>query len=193
MLNIHPGAKALIFDIDGTLVDTMPIHRAAWVSVLSRHGISIDGAYFDEHLAGHPSSRIIEIAEEEFGVSLNAGKVSAEKDRAFVEKVTMVQPIRPVVKLVEENYGRLPMGLATNERAGIANMSMRVTGLAHYFSVMVTLDEIERAKPDPEMFLLCAERLGVEPAACQVFEDSERGLEGARRADMIVTDVRPAL
>jgi HAD superfamily hydrolase (TIGR01509 family) len=139
----------------------------------------------------------VEIVNKDFGDELEApldpAPLSREKDRAFVSVVTMVQPIRPVVEIVEANYGRMPLGLATNERAGIANMTMRTTGLAHYFSVMVTLDEIERPKPDPEIFQLCAERLGVEISACQVFEDSDRGLEAARRAGAIVTDVRSLL
>jgi beta-phosphoglucomutase-like phosphatase (HAD superfamily) len=193
VLTVDPRAKALIFDIDGTLVDTMPIHAAAWKRVLADHGVSIDDDYFHEHLGGHPTGQIIQIINEKFDVKLNAAQVGAEKDRAFVANVTMVQPIRPVVEIVESSYGVLPLGLATNETAGIANMSMRTAGLAHYFSVMVTLDEIERPKPDPEIFLLCAERLGMDPQVCQVFEDSERGLEGARRAGMIVSDVRTAL
>lgn len=197
MLQVEPNAKALIFDIDGTLVDTMPMHQAAWRRVLAAHGVDISTEYFTERLGGHPSREIVEIVNRDFADRLEApidpGPISREKDQAFVSGVTTVQAIRPVVELVEANYGVLALGLATNEHAGIANMTMRSTGLSHYFSVMVTLDEVERPKPDPEIFLLCAERLGVEASSCQAFEDSERGLEAARRAGMIVTDVRPAL
>jgi beta-phosphoglucomutase-like phosphatase (HAD superfamily) len=193
LLTVDPRAKALIFDIDGTLLDTMPIHAAAWKRVLNAHGVAIDDEYFHSHLGGHHTGQIVRMVNERFGVDLDPAQIGSEKDKAFVANVTMVQPIRPVVEIVESSYGVLPLGLATNEKAGIANMSMRSAGLAHYFSAMVTLDEIERPKPDPEIFLLCAERLGVDPQVCQVFEDSDRGLEGARRAHMIVTDVRPEL
>ena len=102
-----------------------------------------------------------------------------------------IQVIEPVFKIVKENHGKLPMALGTGEYREIALVNIRITGLDRYFDKIVTADDVTKSKPDPETFLKCAALINVPPEFCQVFEDGGAGLEAARRAGMIVTDVRP--
>lgn len=183
------GIAALIFDIDGTLLDTMTVHYQAWRETLVDYGIDLDRAWFDR-FAGQTSSDIVALLNEETEASLDAGELSMIKDQAFVRHVPLIQPIHAVREIAEHYAARMPLGLATNEHFGVANIVMRSSGLAALFQAMVTADEVEHPKPAPDMFVECARRLGVSPAACHVFEDSSYGIEAARAAGMSVTNVR---
>jgi beta-phosphoglucomutase family hydrolase len=187
-LGIDPRARALIFDVDGTLADTMHHHYEAWRDVISRYGIELTEQLFVE-LAGQPSTSVARVIAERTGIDLDPRRTAAEKEAAYIHHVDTIGPIEPVAALARSAHGRLPMGLATGERREISRRVVRATGLAELFDAFVTADDVTHHKPHPETFLRCAELLGVEPAACQVFEDSVSGMEAARAAGMIATDV----
>ncbi len=111
----------------------------------------------------------------------------------FLEKIEDVRIIEPVARLAREYHGRLPMSLGTGGTRELAALTMKAIGMDRYFDVVVTADDVTRHKPAPETFLRCAELMGVEPRYCQVFEDGDQGLEAARSAGMVPTDVRPYL
>lgn len=189
-LKVDPKARGLIFDIDGTLADTMPVHYRSWQLVAERYGFDYPESLF-YRLSGMPTGDIISYINEHQRMDLNPKEVVRAKNEAYLALNGSIRVIGPVFKIVEENYGKLPMALGTGEYREIALINIRITGLDRYFDKIVTADDVTRSKPDPETFLKCAELINVPPAFCQVFEDGGAGLEAARRAGMIVTDVRP--
>ncbi|MGM0673605.1 MAG: HAD family hydrolase [Spirochaetota bacterium] len=190
-LTVDPRARALIFDVDGTIADTMPTHFDAWREVLANHGFELTRELFFSHLGGRPSPAIVSYLNEHYGASLDPYLVSREKDEAYIEHVDHAEPIEAVAEIARRNYGTLPMGLATGEQRHISERVLRAIGLMDLFEAFVTADDVTEHKPHPETFLRCSQLLGVEPAHCQVFEDSSSGMEAATRAGMIVTDVSP--
>ncbi len=185
-----PGTLGLIFDCDGTLADTMPIHYRAWTLMLDRHGIPFAEARFYA-LGGMPTARIIRILSDETGVPV--GDVEAmvhEKESAFLEYLHTATPIEPVCKLAESYRGRLPMAVASGGYRDVVRQTLEAIGVGDWFDALVCAEDTPRHKPDPDVFLEAAKRLGLEPEKCVVFEDTDIGLEAARRAGMPGVDVR---
>lgn len=191
-LDITPGVKALIFDCDGTLVDTMPLHWEAWHAAFAAAGVICPQSFLDA-TAGMPAPNIIELFNEKFGHDLDVTAVTAEKDRNAAEKLKTVGPIDFVVELVYRYHGKLPMAVASGGRRAGVETSLRAIGLLDYFDAVLTASDPITPKPAPDIFLAAAERLGVAPEVCEVFEDGDMGLVGAREAGMVATDVRPYL
>ena len=192
ILDKDPGAKALIFDIDGTLADTMPIHYSAWKAMGLKHGFHYPEDLFYE-LAGIPTSHIVPIINERLGLSLDPEQVVVEKEGEFLRMIHETQPISPVIDVAKRWRGKVPMSLGTGGRRDIALLTLEAVGLDGFFDIMVAAEDVEHHKPAPDTFLECARLMNVEPRFCQVFEDGELGIEAAKRAGMIVTDVRPFL
>ena len=189
MTMLDPAARALIFDIDGTLVDTMPLHLRAWMEASRKHGFPFDEATF-YRMAGMPARRIIETLVAEHGLALDPALVAADKEAAFIRRMAGARPIPEVVAVVEHCHGRMPMSLGTGGTREVAWSSIRAAGLDRYFDILVSSEDVQRHKPSPDTFLECARRMGVQPRYCQVFEDAELGLEAARRAGMMACDIR---
>jgi len=184
------GTLALIFDCDGTLADTMPIHYRAWLTMLSRHGIPFTETRFYE-LGGMPTSRIIRLLSEETGVSVDdVDAMVHEKESAFLDYLHNVTPVEPVYKLAESYRGRLPMAVASGGYRHVVRQTLEAIGVIEWFETMVCAEDTPRHKPDPDVFLEAAKRLGIEAEKCVVFEDTDIGLEAARRAGMAGVDVR---
>ncbi|MEZ6038117.1 MAG: HAD-IA family hydrolase [Planctomycetota bacterium] len=189
--NAPPGTAGLIFDCDGTLADTMPAHFRAWTAMLEPHRIPFPEDRFYA-MGGMPTSRIIRLLAADAGVEV--GDVEAmvhEKERLFVQHLESVQPIVPVVAIAQRYRGALPMAVASGGYREIVGMTLDRLQLRDWFGAMVAAEDTERHKPEPDVFLEAARRIGVPAAACVVFEDTELGLEAARRAGMLGVDVRP--
>ncbi|HOF33394.1 MAG TPA: beta-phosphoglucomutase family hydrolase [Spirochaetota bacterium] len=191
-LKVDENAKALIFDIDGTLVDTMEIHYKAWEKMFALQGFNYPREVFYE-LAGIPTYKIVPILNERFNLKLDPEETMNEKEKYFMELFSAVKEIKVVSDIARKYHGVLPMSLGTGGRKDIAQMTMETVGLSKYFDIMVAAEDVIHHKPAPDTFLKCAELMGVEPRFCQVFEDGELGLQAARTAGMIATDVRPYL
>ncbi len=192
VIGVAEGVEGLIFDIDGTLADSMPVHYEAWKQAAARQGLDYPVDLFYE-FAGTPTHKIVPLINERLGCSLDVEQTTDEKERLFLDMIHMVRPIEPVVGIVKAYHGKLPMSLGTGGTRDIALMTVRAIGLEGYFGILVASEDVERHKPHPDTFLECARLMGVRPERCQVFEDGERGLDAARRAGMIATDVRPWL
>ena len=192
MLNsIEPHIKGLIFDADGTLVDTMPMHYLAWQQTAQSMGGDFPEPFFYE-LAGVPSVRIVEILNEKFGYGFNPQEFTEIKENLYMEKyLPTVNSIEPVVAVARKYQGRLPMAVATGAVQRVVQAALAATNLTDMFDTVVGADDVKHGKPAPDTFLEAARRLGVEPQYCLVYEDSDLGLEAAQRAGMTGIDVRP--
>lgn len=185
-------ADALIFDLDGTLADTMPVHYLAWQEALKSTGLVFPEDKFYS-CGGMSTIKIVELLCAEQGVEADAVAVSKAKYEAFFPYIERVQRIEPVVAIAEEYHGRLPMAIATGGRREPASRTIAHTRLGHLFEVVVTADDVSNHKPHPETYLRAAEMLGVNPARCVAYEDADPGVESARAAGMRVVDVRELL
>lgn len=184
--------RAAIFDCDGTLADTMPLHYRAWVETLAPRGADFSEALFYE-LGGVPTVDIVRILNERFGYGLEVEAIAAEKEARYEALLPEARPVERVVALVREYRGRYPMAVASGGIRRLVDRTLAALGLADAFQCICTAEDVPHGKPNPDLFLLAAERLGTAPGACVVFEDSDLGLEAARRAGMQGIDIRPWL
>ena len=186
---MYEGYAGLIFDMDGTILDTEPTHRQAWNEVLGRYGMR-----FDEQamvgLNGSPTWRIAQAIIELNQADLDPHRLAQEKTQAV--KAMLLDSVRPLplIEVVKAWHGRRPMSVGTGSESAVAEALLAHLGLRHYFSAVVAADHVVNHKPAPDTFLLCAERMGVAPEKCVVFEDADFGLQAAKRAGMDAVDVR---
>lgn len=183
-------AKALIFDLDGTLADTMPSHYQAWLEVSAANGFHFPEDLFYQ-LAGTPTFKIVKILNEKFGKNMDAEETHEQKENAFLKYINTIQAIKPVMDIAVANFGILPMSIGTGGVPEVVDLTLQAIHAEKYFDIIVTARDVVNFKPAPDTFLRCAELMKVEPRFCEVFEDSDLGLEAARSAGMIATDIRP--
>ena len=181
--------KALIFDCDGTLADTMPLHWRAWQAMARRYGLEFPEDRFYA-LGGVPSRQIFRILSREQGRPLDPIAASKEKEAAYIQFLAQVQPVEPVVSIARAHYGKIPMAVASGGNHAQIDQVLQHLGIRHLFNVVVTSEDVERPKPAPDIFLEAARRLGVPPQFCRAYEDTDLGLEAIRAAGMEAVDVR---
>jgi beta-phosphoglucomutase family hydrolase len=190
-LDIPSGDFAgYIFDLDGTLIDTMPLHFRAWDAAMRDAGLphALDEDYFYK-LGGIPTRRVAEMFGEHYGLKLDADQVFHTKEAYFSKLQPEARLIEPVVAFARRAFATHPLGVASGGPRVIVSRSLELTGLAPLFRAVVTADDVTHGKPSPDMFLLAAQLLGVPPERCLVFEDAEPGIQGARAAGMQVVRV----
>lgn len=186
MLKINPEL-ALIFDLDGVVIDSMPTHTLAWERYLERNGI--DPSNIEARMHG---KRNDDLVRDLFGDHLTADEVfehGAAKERLFREMIgaTIEEKLVPGVKnFVAEASKMVPLAVGTNAEPANVEFTLNGAGILKYFRVVVDGSQVKRAKPFPDVYLRCAELLNVEPANCIVFEDSPVGILAARAAGMRV-------
>jgi beta-phosphoglucomutase family hydrolase len=185
-LEINPKAKALIFDLDGTLADTMPVHFWAYKHILADYGIDFTPELFAT-LAGVPAVGTIQKLNELFGTQMDPVKTGHFKEAEYEKIMHKMKPVEPVVELVKKYHGKLPMAVGTGGYKRLAWKTMEILHLDKYFDILVSSEDVKHPKPHPDTFLKCAEHLGVEPEYCQVFEDGDLGIQAAEAAGMMAT------
>ncbi len=185
-LEVNPKAKALVFDLDGTLADTMPVHFWAYKNILVDYGIDFTPELFGT-LAGVPAVDTIQKLNEQFGTQMNPEKIGHFKEAEYEKIMHKMKPVEPVVELVKKYHGKLPMAVGTGGYKRLAWKSMEILGLDKYFDILVSSEDVTHPKPHPKTFLKCAELMGVEPEFCQVFEDGDLGIQAANAAGMMST------
>ena len=181
--------KGLIFDCDGTLVDSMPLHMQAWEHALEQVGAKWNFDFFNSK-KGMKGKDIIAQYNKEFGFSFDPVKVNHLKQEYFRLHRKDSKPVHSVVDVVHRYKDKLPMAVASGSSRDNVLVQLEAIGIKKYFKVILTADDDIKPKPAPDIFLEAAQRIGVPPQLCQVFEDGDLGLEAARKAGMLATDVR---
>jgi HAD superfamily hydrolase (TIGR01509 family) len=174
-----------IFDLDGTLVDSMPLHYRAWNEAMHRVGLSVP---LDEELfyslGGVPTRRVAELIAEYYGLVINPHEVFEHKEslfRAIQHDAALIEPVAAIARRVAKAH---PVAIASGGPREIVHRSLQLAGLAPIFRIVVTPEDVVHGKPSPEMFLLAASRMQVTPSRCLVFEDAEPGMRAAEAAGM---------
>lgn len=187
-LKINPKAKALIFDLDGTLADTMPIHYTAWKNAAAKYGIDFSTELFMQ-LAGIPLYPTVEKLNQLFGKNIAPQEMGDIKEAEFEKNMHLTPEIKIITDLVREFYGKLPMAVGTGGSRRLSLKTLGIIGLQDYFDILVTSEDVSNFKPHPETFVKCAELMGVKPEDCEVYEDGVLGIQAAKTAGMMVVDV----
>lgn len=185
-LDIPEGDFAgYIFDCDGTLADTMPLHYEAWRATLDAHGGENTFPLNQFYAMGGVSSHdIIQQLNRDHGLQMNAHEVSEAKETEFRNRLTTVDPIPEVTEYARMVAKQNPVSVVSGGLKPIVLKTLTLIGMEGFFNPVVTPEDVERGKPHPDMFLLAAEKMGVPPEKCLVFEDGPSGIEGARAAGM---------
>lgn len=190
--NVLSEGLALVFDLDGVIVDSTPVHTEAWRVYLN--GIGLECANIERRMHGRRND---EIVADFIGANLSAEKVyahGAAKEAVYRRMMAAQLELRlvPGVKAFLESFQRFPLGLGSNAEPANVDFVLDGAGLRPFFRTIVDGHQVERPKPDPEVYLRVARQLDCPPANCIVFEDSAAGVEAARLAGARVVGVRTA-
>lgn len=185
----EPGTAALLFDCDGTLVDTMGVHRVIWTEIFGRYGFEMTDEWWHEYcnVAVVPFVRaVVPDASEELCEQLNA-----EGMEMYVDVLHQVEPLEHVINIARAAHGRLPMAVVTGGYREIIIPTLDAAGITHLFDIIVTADDVVHSKPAPDVYSRAARLLQVDPARCIAYEDSEIGMQSANAAGIgRVVDIR---
>ena len=167
----------------------MPPHFEAWRETTLRYGLELSEDRFYS-LGGWPTLALAKLLVDQQGSSADPHQIAREKEVAFERHLSEVRPIEPVVQVVRQYRGRLPIAVATGAIRPMLDAILQQIGLTGWFDALVSSEEVVHHKPAPDIFLEAARRLQVTPGGCLVYEDTDPGIEAARRAGMDVVDVR---
>ena len=175
--------KAYLFDCDGTIADSMPLHYIAWKKALGEWGCEFDEDLFYSW-GGMSVAKIISTLNELRGLKMPVAEVEHRKESLYYEILPQLTAVPEVLEHIEDQYGQIPFAVVSGSTRESVVASLTTLGLLDRFETMVCAGEYKKGKPDPEIFLIAAERLGVAPQDCLVFEDAELGIQGATTAGM---------
>jgi len=185
----HHSSIGLIFDCDGTLADTMPLHFIAWRDALGKHDLAFDENRFYS-MAGQPTVKIIRTLLDEQSRTGDAEAIARQKELAFLNVLPQVQPIKPVVEIARRYRATNRMGVGSGSDRDVVLKVLNHIGLDSFFDAVVGAEDTAHHKPEPDVFLEVAKRIKIRPEQCRVYEDADLGIEAARRAGMSWFDVR---
>lgn len=189
-LRVDPKAKGLIFDVDGTICDTIPIHFKAFQETAAEYGIEFTAEVFHK-VNGVPALQTCMILKEMFNKDFDPEEFARLKEERYAANMHLARPIEPVVRIIRQYNGKLPMACGTGGTKLLALRTLEIAGVRDCFEHVVSAEDVVNHKPHPDTFLKASELIGINPSDCQVFEDGQLGLQAARTAGMIPTDVTP--
>ncbi|MDF7674307.1 HAD family phosphatase [Acetobacteraceae bacterium ESL0709] len=183
---------AIIFDCDNTIAKTSPVHYLAFSSALKKEGYQLPEDWYFERV-GISGLDMLGEFRDTCGADFDVNKVSRESAAIFQKNIDKVRAVEPVAQIARDYYGKIPMAVASGGHRPVVEATLQAIGVRSLFPCVVTVEDVKKGKPAPDLFLLAAEQLGVEPRLCLVFEDSDEGIDAAHTAHMQVIDVRNAL
>ena len=192
MIKFPCNYKALIFDLDGTLADTMPVHYKACQIVCNKYGFDFPEDFFYAE-AGKPTLAVFELLMKKLGKDLDGSLLGIEKEAVFLSLIHEVKPLDLIAEIAVFNKGKVPMAIGSGGQRRSVDLTLEAIGMANYFDVIVSCDDVKKFKPNPETFIKAATQMNVAPKDCLVFEDGDLGIDAARDGGMMVVDVRQFL
>jgi len=175
--------KAYLFDCDGTIADSMPLHYVAWTKILCEWNCEFPEDKFYAW-GGMPIVDILNTLNKEQGLNMPVADLMVQKEALYFELLHELQPVPEVLEHILESHGRIPFAVVSGSARDSVEKSLETLGILDKFDTLVCAGDYTKGKPDPEPFLLAAERLGVAPKDCLVFEDTEMGIQSATAAGM---------
>jgi len=179
----HGSFGAYLFDCDGTIADSMPLHYIAWKKALAEWNCEFDEKLFYAW-GGMPIVEIVSTLNKMHSLSMPVEIVARRKESLYYDLLPQLKPVPEVLEHIEAHHGHIPFAVVSGSSKESVTESLRSLGLLDRFDTMVCAGDYQKSKPDPEAFLLAASRLGVAPESCLVFEDTEMGIQAATAAGM---------
>jgi len=190
-LKLPQGAfDAYLFDCDGTIVDSMPLHYVAWKRALGEWNCEFSEELFYAW-GGRPTPEIISTLNQMQGLSMPVERVAGRKEEFYFALLPELKAVPEVLEHIVAQQGRIPFAVVSGSARDSVMASLETLKLLDRFETLVCAGEYQKSKPDPEAFLLAASRLGVAPKSCLVFEDTEMGIQAATAAGMASVKVPP--
>ena len=182
--------RAYLFDCDGTIADSMPLHYKAWQKALAEYGATYEEELFYAW-GGKPVRKIIADLNEMQGLDMPVDALAARKESFYHAQLSELKGIPDVVEVIEAVHGKIPFAVVSGSRRASVVGSLNSLGLLDKFEVLICAEDYKHGKPSPEGFLLAASRLGIAPEHCLVFEDTDLGIQAATAAGMQSVLVAP--
>jgi len=184
-LTVPPGEYgAYLFDCDGTVADSMPLHYVAWSKALSEWNCAFDEKKFYAW-GGMPIVEIISALNREQGLQMPVAQVAERKEALYFALLPQLKAVPEVLEHIEAKHGQIPFAVVSGSARDSVESSLKTLKLLDYFDVLVCAGDYARSKPDPEPFLIAAGKLGIAPERCLVFEDTRMGIDAATAAGMV--------
>ena len=181
---------AYLFDCDGTIVESMPLHYVAWTQTLALWGATFDEQQFYAW-GGRPTAEIVALLNAQQGLDMPIDEVIHRKEEMYIALIPEIQAIPEVMEHIERSRGHVRFAVVSGGPRASVVASLEALHILDHFETLVCAGDYARGKPDPEPFLIAAARLGVDPARCLVFEDAELGIQSATAAGMAWVKVAP--
>ncbi len=186
----HGSFEAYLFDCDGTIADSMPLHYIAWKQALGECHCEFAEELFYAW-GGKPIAEIISTLNEKHGLHMSVETIAHRKESLYYELLPQLKAVPEVVEHIEAQHGRIPFAVVSGSTRESVTASLAMLKLLDRFDSLVCAGDYKKSKPDPEAFLLAAANLGVAPESCLVFEDTDMGIQAATSARMASVKVPP--
>jgi beta-phosphoglucomutase-like phosphatase (HAD superfamily) len=186
---LDPHIQAIIFDCDGTLADTFGAHFRTFRDILADYQITFEAEFYQARL-GLSRSQLLQALAETKGSSFDDADVARRSVEAFFQHLSSVRAIPYTHDILHAYHGKLKLGVASSGQKALVTATLKTIGVYDLMDTVITIEDARAGKPAPDLYLVAAGRLGVAPEFVQVYEDSDEGMEAARRAGMAVTDIR---
>jgi beta-phosphoglucomutase family hydrolase len=181
--------EGYVFDCDGTLADTMPLHYEAWCEALQPYGCPFSEPYFYS-LGGVPTVKIVEMLNRQHGLTMQPEETAKYKESLYLKLIPRAKPIQPVVDFaLRAAANHKPIAVASGGKASIVRCTLTAIRIVDHFDAIVGAEDYVHGKPAPDPFLAAARKLGVDPKRCLAFEDTDLGLQSASSAGMATVRV----